>query len=749
MSPVSLRWGFLLLLASSALPAQVGLDITLSKGPDTLQRQLEQVAAIAAPPLWLQLNELPGYLHRGEVPRARELLGEFRRRGHRLCVEVRFVGRQRYAPLRNQEHFAPPENLLTVFNECRELGRHFGDLVDAWEIENEPELGYFWGSSNEYAAVLKAAWLGFQRGFAENRANRLSDEGYSSSGSAPDDQEPMSNNAQVAQPLVLMAPLGLPPGPYLGNLVANDLLAHTDGFNFHYYGYADDFSDVYRRWEETVVRASRAARPWWRRSVRWLLDGGYWLLGNRPEAGVRRDELSVIGKDRSATLNSQPLTNNRRRGALPVFLTEYGYGMLTGEAAKTTAGRLRQARWHEAVLRQLRELRPEAVMAFRLGATREGSLEFGLLSGPEDGTPGKSGPAEPAGRRPMAEAVTPALQRILDEAAGEPWRPRAWKIVRPEVPGEVVLDLIPGAGWRMDKTIDGYLIGDGSGASTTGRCRVRVYNFGDRARQGIVAAWLAGEGGRVRAGNRAVGIGPMQWVEIELEAGTGAGLTQLKIEYTDADSRRESRLAANLGPAAAGDMVLWSAEGLLRASGADNRARLLARTLVMEESGPQPGAGAWLFTPGTEIEVRGDQWTFTVHSLPGDGGRRAMAELPLPDGFDFRSGQSLTFAHQASVWPALYDVKMRTATGNLYGPWRQYAARPAAADVTMGADGFGLQFYGRASRPVPFDQHRPVSLVFQFRPPVLPTTYVISGLRIESRRPPADAPAAGTLRWRE
>jgi hypothetical protein len=59
-----------------------------------------------------------------------------------------------------------------------------------------------------------------------------------------------------------MAPLALPPGPYFSDFVANGGLSYTDGFNYHYYGYPEDFTGVYRQFETAIEQAgSRAIEP--------------------------------------------------------------------------------------------------------------------------------------------------------------------------------------------------------------------------------------------------------------------------------------------------------------------------------------------------------------------------------------------------------------------------------------------------------------------------------------------------------
>jgi hypothetical protein len=49
-----------------------------------------------------------------------------------------------------------------------------------------------------------------------------------------------------------MAPLGLPPGPYFEALVRNDALRYTEVFNYHFDGYDEEFTGLYRQFEEAV-----------------------------------------------------------------------------------------------------------------------------------------------------------------------------------------------------------------------------------------------------------------------------------------------------------------------------------------------------------------------------------------------------------------------------------------------------------------------------------------------------------------
>lgn len=220
-----------------------------------------------------------------------------------------------------------PLDLREAFAHSRQLAAAHGKTVGAWEIDNEPDLGSVPDSAESYTAFLKASYLGLKAGMAEARNNAAEPE------NAP---SPNPQHSQRA-PFVLMGALGLPPGPWLDRFAANDGFAYTDGYNYHYYGYAEDFSDVYRAHEAAAGELNAGSK----------------------EQGT--DSLKLIAK------------------SYPIFLTEVGYGMLGKEARDTKEGRLRQWRWFKAVGEQVSALRIEAPMAFLLSPYLEhDTSEFGL-----------------------------------------------------------------------------------------------------------------------------------------------------------------------------------------------------------------------------------------------------------------------------------------------------------------------------------------------------------------------------------
>jgi hypothetical protein len=95
-----------------------------------------------------------------KVPETREALLTLRAKGIKTCVFLR-------RSVKDWKVSYLPADLSEAYEHGRKLGAAFGDLVDAWEIDNEPDLGFVPESAERYTAFLKATYLGLQRGFAE------------------------------------------------------------------------------------------------------------------------------------------------------------------------------------------------------------------------------------------------------------------------------------------------------------------------------------------------------------------------------------------------------------------------------------------------------------------------------------------------------------------------------------------------------------------------------------------------------
>ncbi|HVZ63802.1 MAG TPA: hypothetical protein VG936_04375 [Lacunisphaera sp.] len=249
---------------------------------------------------WVRLRGIDEH----KILETRTALRYLKTLGLRTCVLLRW-------PAKDWKHKYLPEDLREPFERGRRLGAAYTDLVDAWEIDNEPDLGFVPELPERYAAFLKANYLGLKAG----RMGR-----------------------GVA--LVLNGAMGLPPGPWLEHFAANDGFAYIDGFNYHYYGYSDDFTGVYRAFENALAQVSISASH---------------LSANSASSVFKRN--------------------------WPIFLSEIGYGMLSKEARNTKEGRLRQWRWFKSIGEQIAQLKIEGPMAFYLPPYLEyGMYEYGLTA---------------------------------------------------------------------------------------------------------------------------------------------------------------------------------------------------------------------------------------------------------------------------------------------------------------------------------------------------------------------------------
>jgi hypothetical protein len=171
------------------------------------------------------------------VAETREALLTLRAKGIKTCVFLR-------RSIKDWKVSYLPADLSEAYEHGRKLGATFGDLVDAWEVDNEPDLGFVPESAERYTAFLKATYLGLQRGFAEAKEQsgkskvqsaqplaprpslsagarnvQVSDDGRQTSDVSQQESGSLNNpqvsgfRSQVSEraPLVIMGSLGLPP----------------------------------------------------------------------------------------------------------------------------------------------------------------------------------------------------------------------------------------------------------------------------------------------------------------------------------------------------------------------------------------------------------------------------------------------------------------------------------------------------------------------------------------------------------
>jgi len=355
-----------------------------------------------------------------------------------------------------------PLDLREAYERGFTEGQRFGATGAAFEIENEPDISFVQDNAETFMAFQKAVYLGVKAG-AAGAANIQR--------STSNIQHP--NYGPKAGPKVVMAPLALPPGPYFEQLVANGLFSYTDAFNYHYYGYAEDFAGVYGQFEAAV---NDVGLP----------------LGARRSAGTKGTAQGLVLRSENKTL--------------PVLLTEYGYGALGKDARNTVEGRVRQWRWFKAVGEDIVRLRIAGPMAFYLPPYLErDQLEFGLTgrgaaaaattaaehptSNIQHPTSNYRSPASNvqqstsdaayragglafAPRDFQAEEVAPWMRRIgerfgeneampalawlMDEGARRPYVPKDWAVTAPP-PSPVVVDFIAGDGLAQAKRYGGYV----------------------------------------------------------------------------------------------------------------------------------------------------------------------------------------------------------------------------------------------------------------------------------------------------
>lgn len=587
-----------------------------------------------------------------------------------------------------------------------------------------------------------------------------------------------------------MAPLALPPGPYFERLWANGLASYTDGFNFHYYGYAEDFTGVYRQFEDAIT-----SNP------------------QRAVSGLK-----------SRSLEARKLETNRLEArSLPVFITEYGFGLLDILARDTVEGRVRQWRWFATLAEQIRTLRPEGPMAFLLNPYYEANLnEFGLttphalkLAGRSPlRSDGSSNAASAGVRAPEAGGAesdtqiiahkgaptfqssdfgearvqpwmrrighkigenyaTPALAYLLDYAQRHPYRPRAWQ-VEAEVPSPVVIDFVAGTDLTQMKSAGGYLAqGKVDAASSprsstnetrpdaasallirSGRGRVILYNFSDAPVSGSLV--ISGDGVKAVIADPRVTLAAGERrelpVELAVQARRFVGNECRMTFIPDGGALSRGVFVTRFFPATdgmTGKRVAGFNHDEERSRG--RQTALLARPLAAGEPRVQ-AQGRWVVTDGVRVEEIGGFWRFYIDQLPAEPLRPAWVELPLPEGFTIEpetlivldrrrvpvapgtgvpaTADPARLQPRAGVAGDAMDVYFRMENGNLFQTWPRLRVTESWSPYVENAENFTMAFFGRAALPWRFAENRPVSLVFFLRPSQVPAIFEVRDARI-------------------
>jgi hypothetical protein len=699
-----------------------GFDTAMS-APDFLEcvSQAPTSFSPASHP-WMRVRGLPEPTPTNgpEVERQHDALRSLQARGFRMIALLRWSRGDWQSGERRGGGQRVPLDLREVYARAKALGAAYSDVLTAFEIENEPDISFVEENPETYLAFFKAAYLGLKSAHLE----RQESPGRALRKKLFPFFEWLSPVRRSSSPWVVMAPLALPPGPYFEQLVANGLLSYTDAVNYHFYGFAEDFTGTYRQFEDAVQSAG---------------------LSEAKAGQVRR--------------------------SLPVILSEYGYGSLSDVGRHTAEGRERQWRWFRSVGQQAEKLRIAGPMAFVLPPYLESkAVEFGLIAPPRP-APLPAGPEEyvaggvsyrrsgftgtgPAARsdddwmrgigRPIGHGeATPALAWLLARAAQHPYQAHDWHVsARP--PSPVVLDFVAGNGLVQLKRFNGYLATQASREGHwDGAGEIVLYNFSTAPVAGTLTLHLApGLIFEELPGSARVVLaaGERRVIPLRLT------LTSTRFQRVNWTLTYQPE-PAGVPPATfttaiypeAGKMseTVYTRFDAGAGRSLKNRNGLSQRPLATEEE-TLVEKGRWRVTAGVTVkEMTNGGWRFEIAAFPGGQPRPSVAELPLADDFVFPDGGMMRFSYRLAE-PAettsengrYCEAYFRTASGSLYQVWPRQYATSLWSEYTELKENYTMAFYGRANLPWRFRDNRVSAVVFCFRPITAPAAYEVKDARI-------------------
>lgn len=648
-----------------------------------------------------------------------------------------------------------PVDLREAFEHCRNLAATYGDLVDWWEIQNEPDLAFVRDNAETYTAFLKACYLGVQRG----RAVLPVAQGHDRS-------------------RVLMAPLALPPGAYFEAWARNAGLSYTDGFNYHYYGYAEDFSGIYRQFEDAVAQwgGVRAARdPETAHAASAMLDGRsvFALCFYPSTTGWKANVVGTFDfPAEAAAENAQRLRSRPLAAEEPALGPQGRWWVTPGVTVEEKADRwrFRIDGWPPGV----GKFAPKVELPLPAGWTMPGDAVLGfdyrLVREASDAITEKS-------PRPLTAEEQAARQKLPTVE------------VRAVSPDREAGPQLTGASPWPTRELPVFLTEYGYGSLD----RVTRQTAEGRKRQ---RRWFESVGPQIRAlgieGAMAFELRPYleaDWLEFGLLIGEGLAPKEGWREQGDflqpgakwgretvspalADLLRQGRLplvprrwTVATPPATTVVIDFVAAKGLSQAklyggyflTGNYGRGEPAEGQLAVYNFGKAPVTGR-LELSGSAWQLAGGATARVLHLEPGERrlvpvtvstGRSQFIACPV--GASFRVGEEWGLevpepttppgASAAGVaapkpprllrpreepWETEYfQVCFRTANGNLYEVEGRVPASPTWRTALDRLDNFTPAFYARHLLPWRFAENRPVSLVLQFYPVKFPAVYEI------------------------
>ncbi len=526
-------------------------------------------------------------------------------------------------------------NLWTVYRQAREHSPLAPGEPGAVEIGNEPDLHFTPDLPDRMAATLKAAWWGLK-------------------------------TSRPELPVLLPAAAATP-GPYFEQLLANGAGAFTDGWNFHFYGWAQDFApsvDAHRRF---LDRHGLSGLPLWLTEYGFAGlpagdQAGHPTLLGRQQAFFERTtaEGALLGVHRQFAFCLQPHleggldfslrdATGAARPALESWLTltsrlrparpRY---QLVHEALKQTvgwvwelpAGVQEPARWWTQLFTPHRRAEPALPERPRAGSGASAEpvnpityFEFQLQFPPgvrpvRIGLQGEGGTwtEESLHFNAMSSTNLNLLTRPgRFEVAGCRWEPvRPARLPAPPrtAPSPVVVTLRPeGPGWQPDKARLAYRHGN---ALPLG-LELRLHNFGSSTGTGRWdLQWPAG------------------WCQL---SGPDRGRARLK-------AQTDLTIPLHALPPPGGGVTPWPVR--LRWRGDDGRTDVAVIRVCPAGAvpGTGPSLGGWWTDPETGCDRReeGDRVTFTRPARAfGDG---LSLVLPLPGDLHLRADTVLRFRYR-------------------------------------------------------------------------------------------------------
>lgn len=634
-----------------------------------------------------------------QIRSERESLRALRSMGYRVIALLQWPPGAWMSGSRSQSlRRGLPLDLREGFTRCRRLCSTYGDLVDWWEIENEPDIAFVDENPETYSAFLKSCYWGITSGHPMRGA-------------------------------VLGGAFGLPPGHYLDRFSANQGFRYTSGFNFHYYGYAEDFSGVYHQFEAAVAHrphTSSDIHPETLFSTQFYPDTSNWLrvdsrlfhfqptdsatnlarLQHRPLAseeprehlqgrwlvtdGVSVEEQGgrwqfIISRFPPGPLRSPcaelPLPSGWSAG--PSTFIAFAYRIARTQAPKqpvSTPAPVTFAKLADPTgMFHPESLPPKGdSIALPVFISEYGYAEMALADAQRPGERRRQADwfrsvsdqiealgvqaacafdLVPYSERGLVEfgltsvdqpntctlKATPAL-RELTRYASLCRHPQTWWTNGRPPTSPVVIDFVAGPGLVPARTYGGYIMAPGSSTATGS---IVLYNFGSAPSSGTLR--LSGEDWRFASGCRA--------------------------------------LAVRLAPFARTALPLLIAAP--------------QRTFLASECTACYSAEAHNPNQDTVALTESD----TGHAKKASAGSSAVDSEA--QGMDF-------------------DCDLRTANGNLYGIWpRNYATAHTGMFLEPLAN-FTLMFYGRACLPYEFSENQPSALVFMFHPLSFPVSIEIT-----------------------